>query len=162
MFISWVMLSSCSSSGTIPDGQTRPQEEGLYPQFPNLPAQIDGRVVACVPQRISSGNTRKFPAYYTYMSPTCLPGLVVSILPLLISSVLRRRLFTLGKLTLLFPVWLNASWQGQKLLRAWTPSNLCRLSAEVCTSSTSTPERGGEGCSTSSPSSASTSKRGHA
>ncbi|KAJ8433877.1 hypothetical protein Cgig2_021260 [Carnegiea gigantea] len=39
------MSSSCSSSETVPEGMVGVHIKGLHPQFPNLPAKIDGWVV---------------------------------------------------------------------------------------------------------------------
>ncbi|KAJ8420401.1 hypothetical protein Cgig2_028073 [Carnegiea gigantea] len=46
-----IIISSCSSSGDVPEGLFDPQVEGSHPQFPSLLAFISGRVVAGVPPK---------------------------------------------------------------------------------------------------------------
>ncbi|KAJ8443341.1 hypothetical protein Cgig2_015822 [Carnegiea gigantea] len=61
----YIMSSSCSSSGDIPKGLTGPQVEGRHPQFSNLPAFIDGRVVVGVPRK----NKYREPKKLRYAAP---------------------------------------------------------------------------------------------
>ncbi|KAJ8429329.1 hypothetical protein Cgig2_026559 [Carnegiea gigantea] len=66
----YIMSSSCSSSGDVPEGLVGPQVEGRHPQFSNLPAFIDGRVVAGIPEKNRYREPKKIP----YDVPLFEPG----------------------------------------------------------------------------------------
>ncbi|KAJ8433087.1 hypothetical protein Cgig2_014135 [Carnegiea gigantea] len=69
-YLLYIMSSSCSSSGDVRGGEAGPQVEGRHPQFPNLPALIDGRVVAEVARQNKCREPKKIP----YGIPIFEPG----------------------------------------------------------------------------------------
>ena len=64
------MSSSCSSSGDVPEGLAGPQVEGHHPQFPCLPACIDGQVVAGVPHKNQCREPKKTPYVVPLFEPS--------------------------------------------------------------------------------------------
>ena len=54
----------------VPEGLTGPGVEGRHPQFPGLPAFIDGRVVAGIPRKNKCREPKKIP----YAVPLFEPG----------------------------------------------------------------------------------------
>ncbi|KAJ8444462.1 hypothetical protein Cgig2_024026 [Carnegiea gigantea] len=73
-----IMSSSCSSSEIIPTRPASPQMEARCPQFPSLPALIDGRVVVYVHPKNHLKEPKKIPYKCRYMSSSPLHGLVPS------------------------------------------------------------------------------------
>ncbi|KAJ8424705.1 hypothetical protein Cgig2_025454 [Carnegiea gigantea] len=64
------MSLSCSSGGKIPERSADRQTEGCHPQFPSLPALIDGRLVAYIPPKNQFRELKKIP----YVVPLYEPG----------------------------------------------------------------------------------------
>lgn len=64
-------MSSCSSSGDVSKEQVGPLMEGRHPQLPNLPALIDGHVVAGLPRK---NNKPREPKKVPYVVPVFEPG----------------------------------------------------------------------------------------
>jgi len=94
-------------------GQLAPKRMVVALSFPTSRLRLMARWWCAFPQIIRLRNLRKFPMRCLYMHLTRLLGQFASTLPLLVFLVLRRRLFTLRKLMLLFPIRLmsrNASW----------------------------------------------------
>ncbi|KAJ8425077.1 hypothetical protein Cgig2_028794 [Carnegiea gigantea] len=56
-----ITSSSCSSSRDVPEGLAGPQMAGCHPQFPRLPAFIDGRVMAGLPPKNQFREPKKIP-----------------------------------------------------------------------------------------------------
>ncbi|KAJ8433523.1 hypothetical protein Cgig2_006670 [Carnegiea gigantea] len=69
-YVLYIMSSSCSSSGDIPEGLAGPQVEGWNLQFSNLLALIDGWVVAGIPRKNKYRERKKIP----YAVPLFEPG----------------------------------------------------------------------------------------
>jgi len=69
-YLLYIMSSSCSSSEDAPEEQAGPQVEGQHPQFSNLLAFINGRVVAGVPRKNKYREPKKIP----YAVPLFEPG----------------------------------------------------------------------------------------
>ena len=177
-----IMLSLCSLSGTVPEGPAGPRMEGRHPQFPNLPALIDGRVIACIPLNNQFRELKKIP----YVVPVYEPGTPswssrdYSSTPSILSieeevvypweidvaifrmaDVQERRLArTKIIVRLKTPDQLMA--EGYSEGNSHSASDSRRLNVEVGTTSTTTSARGEENSSSCSCSSVSTSKRGHA
>ncbi|KAJ8428571.1 LOW QUALITY PROTEIN: hypothetical protein Cgig2_021629 [Carnegiea gigantea] len=69
-YLLYIMSLSCSSSGDVREGQAGPQVEDQHPQFYNLPALIDGRVVAGVPQKNKCREPKKIPYVVLLFEPS--------------------------------------------------------------------------------------------
>ncbi|KAJ8439000.1 hypothetical protein Cgig2_012996 [Carnegiea gigantea] len=65
----WLMSSSCSSSGKVPERSAGPQVEGLHPQFPSHLTLIDGRVVVHIPPKNQSREPKKIPYVVPIFEP---------------------------------------------------------------------------------------------
>ncbi|KAJ8428264.1 hypothetical protein Cgig2_000326 [Carnegiea gigantea] len=84
-----VMSSSCSSSEDVPKGLAGLQVESCHPQFPSLPAFIDGRVVMGIPPKNQCKEPKRIPYEVPFLTPALPRGLAASTPLPLVSSVLR-------------------------------------------------------------------------
>ncbi|KAJ8427406.1 hypothetical protein Cgig2_030700 [Carnegiea gigantea] len=135
-------------SRNLDEDLKRPSKVGPSPSVSKLPAKIDGRVVADFPPKNQFRETEKIP----YAKPIYEPDTPSwsSFEYSSTSSIVNTEEETLPELTA----------EGYLEGDSQSASDSRRLSVEVCSISTSTPERRDEGSSTSSHSSVSTPTRG--